>query len=168
MHVVRCTARSRQFSFRAKAKSPVTAANVTVELLPRTQTEGQDWHLRPTIYYKTLDVKCVLSSDEVQVKLKYITHFCVLNSRLSEFAVVTHILVHSKMKRTVSASRREWLAIWIPGIGCTAAAFEVYIIQMIEEARKAGNVAEAFSSLRDFTWEHRVQLRWESLSWASD
>ena len=29
-----------------------------------------------------------------------------------------------------------------------AAAFEVYIIQMIEEARKAGNVAEAFSSVR--------------------
>ena len=29
-----------------------------------------------------------------------------------------------------------------------AAAFEVYIIQMIEEARKAGNVAEAFSSAR--------------------
>ena len=116
MHVVRCTARSRRFSFRAKAKSPVTAANVTVELLPRTQTEGQDWHLRPTIYYKTLDVKCVLSSDEVQVKLTNMINFCVLNSRQSGRDS------HSEMKRTVSAPSCKWLAICPPigsaGRGC--------------------------------------------------
>ena len=37
---------------------------------------------------------------------------------------------------------------------------------MIEEARKAGNVAEAFSSSahRRLREEHRVKLRWEGLS----
>ena len=158
MHVVRYTARSRRFSFRAKAKSPVTAANVTVELLPRTQTEGQDWHLRPTIYYKTLDVKCVLSSDEVQVKLKYIIIFCVLNSRLSKFAAVTHTLKCREPFQLLVESDSQFVLPGSAGRGCIWSLHNTDDRGSEEGGQRCRSfLLRARRRLRDFTREHRVQ-----------